>query len=1029
MRFGVLGPLAVWTAADVPVRIPEPKVRALLAVLLVQEGRPMPPARIIAELWGDQPPGNPANTLHTKVSQLRRLLAKAEPDTRPLLVRESAGYALTLAPDALDLTRFRALVATAGRTADPADRAGLLGQALALWRGAALADLAGEEFAEAAIARWEEERLVAIEDRARARLLLGEQAALAAELAELAAAHPLRERLQAAYLGALHQAGRQGEAFAGYERLRAELAEQLGVDPGPELLDLHRTMLRPPAPAAPARGNLPAPLTGLLGRAEAVRAVGAQLGESRLVTLTGAGGVGKTRLALAVAEQVKATFADGVWLVELAGLGRGQTAAGIAEAVAAALDLRAGPGSAQGAGWVVTALRDKEILLVLDNCEHVVEAVSAWTAELLAAAPRVRVLATGQEALGRTGETVWPVPPLAAGDAVRLFVARAADRQPGFTLSADNTEVVAEICRRLDGLPLALELAATRVRLLGVGEVRARLDDRFRLLAQGERAAPQRQRTLRAVVDWSWELLTPAEQVVLRRLAVHADGCTLAAAEAVCAGGPVAPDEVLELLGRLVDRSLVEVSDVDGPRYRLLESVGAYCLERLAEAGELAEVRAAHRDYYLALAERAELRGPAQRDWLRRLDLDSANLRRALEGAVAEGNGVAALQVARALLWYWFLRARLSEARRHLAAALSLVDEPEPSILACAEGFALLDGDRPVPGPVPADPFGAWFLGYCRYVTGDFAGSTAPLSAALAAFEQRGDHWGHAVAAGTRAAVGLLLGDLDQARRDARLGAELAARTGDGWARSLAAGPRAELAEIAGDYALARRCHADGLAWAEDLGLWLEAGERLGGLGRIALLCGEHEAARSHHERARELARTHGFESGRIHAEIGLALGARRRGALTEAERWLRGLLDWHLRAGQDHGTALVLAELGFVAELRGDAATALARHRSGLVAATASGDPRAVALAMEGLAGARAAGGEFVAAARSLGMAAAIRESVGAPLPPAEREDVDRISGLVAGALGEADFAAELACGRETPLGQEDAVMAPAGG
>jgi predicted ATPase len=343
---------------------------------------------------------------------------------------------------------------------------------------------------------------------------------------------------------------------------------------------------------------------------------------------------------------------------------------------------------------------------VLDNCERVVAPVGELAAQWLRAAPGLRILATSQDPLGIAGEALWPVPPLdVPGEtvedvqdfsAVRLFTARAADKVPGFAVDAGNAAAVAAICRRLDGIPLALELAATKVRVLGVHELLSRLDDRFRLLASGHRGAPPRQRTLRAMLHWSWDLLAGAERIVLRRLAVHAESCTLEAAESVCAGDTVAAGDVLEILTRLVDLSLVVA---DGGRYRLLESVAAYCLEQMKEAGEFEDVRARHHDYYLMLAEQAEPRllGHDQREWLERLDAETANLRGALEGFLRRHAADSALRLVNALSWYWYLRGRLGEGNRSLTEALAI--EAEASAVARARatswraGLAVLIGE------------------------------------------------------------------------------------------------------------------------------------------------------------------------------------------------------------------------------------------------------------------------------------------------------------------------------------------------
>lgn len=364
----------------------------------------------------------------------------------------------------------------------------------------------------------------------------------------------------------------------------------------------------------------------------------------------------------------------------------------------------AGTGTPSPPHRLAAALRDRRTLLVLDNCEHVVDAAAELAELLLRTAPGLRVLATGQEPLGLAGEAVFLVEPLPTADAVQLFMERAAASAPGFRRDPDASEreAIAEICRRLDGIPLALELAATRVHVLGVRELAARLSDRFRVLTSGQRGAPARQQTLRAVIDWSWELLSAPERIVLRRLAVHSDGCDLDAAEAVCAGDGVAGDEVLDLVIRLVDRSLVVVVDgPTGPRYRLMESVAAYATERLYEMEDLTAVRDRHLRHHLALAECAEpqLRGAGQRPWLARLDAEAGNLRAALDEAVRRagaGDADEAVRLATALAWWWLLRGRLTEARRSLRSVLAAISGPvAPTELALLHAaFALLTGDH-----------------------------------------------------------------------------------------------------------------------------------------------------------------------------------------------------------------------------------------------------------------------------------------------------------------------------------------------
>jgi predicted ATPase/DNA-binding SARP family transcriptional activator len=1013
MRFGVLGPLAVWTSDGKPVRVPELKVRALLADLLMHQGRPVSADRLVDDLWGEEPPGNPSNTLQTKVSQLRRALEKAEPGSRDLVALRPAGYLMEIEPDALDVGRFTALTAQARSTEDAQARAGLLADALVLWRGPAFADFRDEEFSQAAIALLEEQRLTCLEEQAEVRLELGEHGMLADELGDLVAQHPLRERLRAAHLRALYRAGRQNEALASFSDLQEQLAEELGLDPGPDLAALHQAILEQdpalapvPAPATSAarpRTNLPAPVTSLIGRDESVARVRKLLDGARLVTLTGPGGVGKTRLALETAGQM--SFADGVWLVELAG----QTL-DIAEVVAAVLGIRddTATGSRPGVApaslgeRLANALGGQELLLVLDNCEHVIDAVAELAELLLQRVPGLHILATSQEALAITGEYLEVVPPLPEAAAAELFIARAS----GFTPDAEDSLAIASICRRLDGLPLALELAATKVRALGVQKLSSRLDDRFKVLT-GKRGGPDRQQTLRAVIDWSWELLTEPEQIVLRRLAVHAGGCTLEAAEQVCAG----PDlDVLDLLTRLVDRSLVVFA---GGRYRLLESVAAYCRERLQEVGEFDLIQLRHATFYTELAEEAEphLRGRDQRRWLRLLDAEAANLQGAAQTELA-------VRLVNAASWYWFLRGRHREAHR----SLTLAGSEDPVTRAWHAGFAILVGDGTDLGQHSRTALSAfdgvddpehraraeWFLGLAHLHFGDVATGADLIGKALTTFRVLDDRWGVAAALAGRTKLAMFRGDLPAAERDGTQSIALFEDIGDRWGLLQASDMLGYLAEVTGDYDRASRLHREGLRIAEELHLWTDVSYRLSSLGRITLLTGDFARSKEFHERGMRLAAEQSNQFAEEFARVGLALGARRQGDLDLAETQLRDSLAWNRRLEADfgvpfYGVTLLLAELGFIAELRGDLPRARSLHQEGLTAARKIDDPRAIALALEGLAGAQTAADET---ARLLGMATTLRESIGAPLPPAERGDTDRISARARSILGENAYA-----------------------
>jgi predicted ATPase/DNA-binding SARP family transcriptional activator len=1071
MRFGVLGAVAVWTSAGEAVPVPGLKVRAVLADLIVHDGRPVSTDRLVEDLWGTDVPANPAGALQVRVSQLRKALEDAEPGGRDLIVSRSPGYLLQVQPDAVDAWRFAALAARAERTADPRTRAGLLADALALWRGPALADFADDEFARPAIARLEEQRLAVLELHAEARLELGEHSLLAGELGDLVARHPLRERLRAVHMRALYRAGRQSEALDSFADLRTRLADELGLEPGPELVALQQSILEQdlesPAPEQRQRRrtNLAAALTELIGRDDAVAELRSVLRTARLLTLTGPGGVGKTRLALETASRLVGEVADGVWLVELAAIDRA-AGHGVADEVLAVLDIR-DTDPTPAIDKLAAALSGRHVLLVLDNCEHLVEPVAGLAETLLGAAPGLRILATSREPLAVPGEVVWDVPPLAVPDpadpgdlekygAVRLFATRAAAAARGFTLDDGNRDAVAQVCARLDGIPLALELAATRVRTLGVHGLVDRLDDRFRLLTAGRRGAAPRQQTLAAVIDWSWQLLTPPEQAVLRRLAVHGGGCTLDAAEATCAGAGVAgvaATDVMDLLARLVDRSLVVLADQpDGPRFRLLESVAAFSLDRLREAGEEDEVRGRHAEYYTELAVRAEpgLRGSDQARWLRRLDAESANLHATLHGAIAAGAADRALRLANALTWYWFLRGRLAEARRSLAAALSV--EPAGGATPAQQraratvwhaGVALLQGEsagwtarrRAVLEDCDgiADPTATararWFLAFAESSLGDVAGTERLVNQALAELERIGDRWGTAAALTTRAMLAHARGDTAALRRDSERSADLFRTLGDRWGVLQATEWLAGLAEMSGDYEQATRLHREGLGLAEELGLWPDVAGRLCWLGWIATQLGDHAQARELGEQGMRLAIEQDSQSTKVFAELVLATSARRAGKIDLAETHLRNLLEAANRQdGDSHALyhSMVLSELGFIAESRGAAQAALELHLEAFDIAMPQDASRDLAFAVVGLAGAMTLAGRHAEAARLLGAAQASRPP-GLPLDPGERDEVNRITAAVRAALGEEGFAAEHQRGGEAGAVTLTAALRPA--
>jgi tetratricopeptide (TPR) repeat protein len=595
-----------------------------------------------------------------------------------------------------------------------------------------------------------------------------------------------------------------------------------------------------------------------------------------------------------------------------------------------------------------------------------------------------------------------------------LFVVRAAASARGFALDGSNALAVAQVCRRLDGIPLALELAATRVRALGVQGVVARLDDRFRLLAAGQRGAPARQQTLTAVIDWSWDLLSDDERLVLRRLAVHADGCTPESAESVCAEAGL---DVLDLLVRLVDRSLVVVADVPaGVRYRLLESVSEYCVARLTDAGELDRVRLAHLRHYLALAVQAEPRlyGHEQRDWLLRLDAEVANIRAALDTAAAHRDGESAVRLVNALAWYWVLRGRLAEGRRSLATALAIEGESTPGRARAAAweaGFALMLGEDVAweaaveaiedPGErARAQLFVALHIK-------DMATGQELARRALATFRAVGDRWGVAVVLSRQARDAFTQRDIVALERDSEESARLFTELGDRWGLLRATEWLAGLAEMTGDSERANRLFGEGLRMAEDLGLWPEVAKRIAWLGWMAMQTTDYDRAIEFCERAMKLAIGQGYQEGETMAEMGLAFSARRAGRLDLAETHLRHLLEGVPRAPDiepELHLPSTLIELGHLTVLRGDPAAAMDMHREALAAARKIGDPRTAAWAVEGAA---AASGPTEQAATLLGLAAAAREHNQTPAGPSELSEIEHVTAVVRDALGEEAFKA----------------------
>ncbi|WRZ90322.1 tetratricopeptide repeat protein [Streptomyces sp. NBC_01007] len=904
MRFGILGPLDIRTEDGGPLDPGGPRPRALLTLLLLHAGRTVSTRRLTDGLYGAEPPAGAANALQSQISRLRKRLG-----TPPEIEATPAGYRILVSPDSVDAHRFERL-AREGRIAltggDHMAAAGLLREALALWRGPALADLPD---AHAQVARLDQLRLAAFQDRVDADLAVGGGPELVPELRELIGSHPLGERLYGQLMRALHADGRPAEALAVYEEARRTLAAELGADPSPELSALHLELLQG---AEPARRRLPAQLTRFIGRDVELRRVGDLLAGARLVTLTGPGGAGKTRLAIEAARicagatstgnptptptrtgtgtgtgthshinACASVYAD-VCVVELTDLTDGSR---IPYAILTALGVHEGfrtPAS-DTTRRLLAALEDRELLLVLDNCEHLVEEAAQVAALLLGACPGVRILATSRESLGITGEVLCPVPPLPPEAAVRLFLDRAAAVRPGFA----GHPRVARICAALDGLPLAIELAAARLRTLTPDELADRLGDRFRVLSRGDRTKAPRHRTLRAVVEWSWDLLDEEERGLARRLTVFSGGATLAAIEAVCAV-PYPED----LLASLVEKSLLEA--VDG-RYRMLETIRAFAAEHLASAGEEDRLRDAHARYFLGLAEEAEphLRSSGQLPWLARLSTERGNLDAALRRLVRADPRRALLLMA-VLSWFWRLRGLHGE-QVPLAQELltALGDGPPPGLteeyVLCLINTVSGDGDDPraqerldraaalfatLTEPLRL-PFALVMWSVAdgpRRVTDDQVRRQAGDAPWALALLELGDGLQQMFAGRPEAAEAAFTRGLTGFRA-----------TGCRWGLANCLDWLALLADVRGEHLRALALIDEALTYVRELAASEETGDLLQRRATVLLHLGDLEGAAAHYTRAASLARTAGAPDKVAAAHRGLGDTARQHGDTARA--------------------------------------------------------------------------------------------------------------------------------------------------
>ena len=1035
MGIALLGPLQI-SVAGRAVQLHGSRQRALVALLALSGATPVGTDRLVEGMWGEQVPRDPLNALQHQVSRLRATFSA------PSVARRGAGYALTIPPDAVDVHRFEQLAAegrVALRASQYAAAAEPLRAALELWRGRPLSGLPDLPWVVPQVARLELRYLDVVEDRVDAELALGLHGELVGELHAFLDEHPFRERLWGQLMLALYRSGRQADALAAYRRAASVLAEAHGVDPGPELRRLQTAILEHDAAlAAPARlepsvrGNLNPSLTTLVGRGAELAEVVRHVRANRLVTLTGSPGVGKTRLAVEAGLRLRNAFSDGVWLVELAPI------ADVATAVGAALALREPGKPVRGSvepsrpEQLVLHLSHRRALLVLDNCEHVVDEVAELVHALLAACPELHVLATSREPLAVGGEVQWPVPPLGlpdrhepvlAAEAVRLFEDRARMVLPSFAVTPETAPVAAELCRRLDGLPLAIELAAARVRMLPLTSIAAAMDDRFGLLVTRSRTAPARQQTLHAAVEWSFALLDADEQIAFAVLAVFTGGASLEAATAVLERCGITRGRAFELVGGLVDKSLLVATTgrTDEPRFVMLETLRAYAAERLSGSAHESAARRAHRDHFLRFVREADdgLRRAGYRDWTARVADDYENLRAAFDGALTDGDPGSALRIAIGLWQFWAVADRHSEGSRWLAEALRAdVGDVPATVLAAAysaEAFlafhqtdhqlALQAAERAVTLAVEAGH--AWQVARARQtlalvlsLTDQAERAAGLLEQARTVIRETGDDFWQASADLVLLAAAARRGALDLIEPVSRQVLERSRRIGyepyECWARLLLAAA----AERTGDLARAEVELDAALDVAGRLQLPHYVAFVQTARARVATAAGALEQADAA-ARAAEAVDSPWFAA---LARTVRAAVLQRRGEEKEAVALLEEVRVWAERphagmtremffsilGGSPYARALV--GLGVQATDRGDALRLL---QAGLDQAVREQDNAALAAALEGIAAVVIDDGDAERAALLLGSAAAHRVATAQPLSPGERAAAGGVADL----------------------------------
>jgi predicted ATPase/DNA-binding SARP family transcriptional activator len=1003
----LFGPMQVRVHGKPLPRLRSRKGLWLLALLTLRHDRPVEREWLVSMLWPDLDQRQGFANLRPVLSELRGALGNQaqrlqSPDQHTLFLELTGVEA--------DVVTFDAAIARKTLSA--------LEQAVARYCGPLL-EGCNEEWVFQERAVREENCLQALQQLADASVTVGDYAQAFGYYRRAVGLDPWSEAARRGLMEALSRSGDTNAALQVYQEFVAVLRSDPTALPDEKTSALyqrlrsearHRAGAHPPAapaaaPAPKVQGYLPHPLTDLVGREDERMEVILRLRRSRLVTLTGLGGIGKTRLAREVAGEVVAEYSDGVWLVALEALSEGRL---VVQQIASVLGLKEEPGRML-LHSVTEHLRTRRILLVLDNCEHLLKASAQAVADLLRECGELRILATSREALGITGEAAWSVPALAVPDtehlpegratllrvlmsyeSVQLFVERAQGVQKSFVLNESNARPVAQVCRQLEGMPLAIELAAARVKAMTVERIASRLDDYLGLLTGGSPTMQRRQQTLRATLDWSYDLLTKPERSLLRRLSVFTGGWTLEAAEGVCDGEGIDTSQILNLLTSLVDKSLIVFEERErdgGGRYRMLEMVRKYAAESLQASAETGQVRSKHRDYFLALAEEVEtqLKGAAQGAGLARLEREHENLREALEWCRIEKDGApAGLRLAGALGRFWEVRGYPAEGRRYLLEALAR----EASAERTPERARALNR-----------------AGVLAWRQGDYPAAMALHEQSLAIQRELGDKRGIVLALHELGNVVHLQGDYLAARmlHEESLAISRELEDSQGIADSL--DYLGNVSREQGDYETARVFYAESLAISRELknrgGIaWL-----LNQMGSVSREQGDYETARAYFEESLAISRELGDKWGIAWSLNRLGNVAREQSDYLVARMLHQESLTISRELGDRRGIAWALCSLGNVDNDQGNSGSARSLYKESLSIHGKLGDRRGVTESLEGMAAVMMAQSETQQAVRLWGAAHVLRERIGAPLPLRERKKYDQHLEQACSVLGEDAF------------------------